>query len=194
MTARRLRPAAGLLVALAMFAGGTFHAAGSARGPKPQPEVAAADIAQRIHRLVNAERWKHRLPALAWDAKLAAIAAAHSRDMAQRNNLSHDSPEGHGFDHRYRQGGYRCAVRIGRTVHTGAENIALGRLYNSVTRRDGVADYDWNSAQDIARRTVNGWMESPGHRENLLTPHWRRQGIGVEIGPGNQVYITQNFC
>jgi uncharacterized protein YkwD len=37
-------------------------------------------------------------------------------------------------------------------------------------------------------------MHSARHRENILTPHWRHQGIGVEIGSGNQVYITQNFC
>ncbi len=37
-------------------------------------------------------------------------------------------------------------------------------------------------------------MKSPGHRENILTPHWKREGIGVEIAPDDNVYITQNFC
>jgi uncharacterized protein YkwD len=39
-------------------------------------------------------------------------------------------------------------------------------------------------------------MSSPGHRENILTPYWRDEGIGIEVesSPGNKIYITQNFC
>lgn len=176
-------PVAVLLLALAR--------PGVAAGPPP---IDAADLAQRIHAYVNAERARRGLEALAWDPKLARIARQHSRDMAERNYLSHDSPEGHGFDHRYRAAGYHCAVRVGQVVHAGAENIALGRLYNSMRIVNGVAAYDWNSALQIARRVVDGWMDSRGHRQNLLAPHWRREGIGVEIHPGNKVYVTQNFC
>jgi len=183
-----------LFAVVFLIPGGMPAEARDARQPDPQPAVSAADLAQRIHKLVNAERIKHDLPALAWDAALARIALNHSRDMAHRNYLSHDSPEGHDFGARYRQAGYTCQIQIGHVVHTGAENIALGRLYNSVTRKNGIDDYDWNSPQKIARLIVDGWMDSPGHRENILTPHWRHQGIGVEIGPGNQIYITQNFC
>jgi uncharacterized protein YkwD len=194
MTPRRQMLAILMIAAVLLGVGCAPAHARDARQPKPQPAVNAADVAQRIHKLVNVERKKHKLPALAWDAALARIAANHSRDMARRNYLSHDSPEGHGFNHRYRQGGYTCEVRVGRIIYTGAENVALGRLYNSVTTRNGVAYYDWNSPATIARKTVDGWMQSTGHRENILTPHWRRQGIGVEIGSDNQVYVTQNFC
>jgi uncharacterized protein YkwD len=45
----------------------------------------------------------------------------------------------------------------------------------------------------LATETVNGWMNSPGHRINILTPHFQSEGIGVSIS-GNQVYLTQNFC
>ena len=87
-------------------------------------------------------------------------------------------------------------IRVGKMVYTGAENIALGHLYNSMTTENGIAYYDWNTAQEIARRTVDGWMNSPGHRENILTPYWRHEGIGIafESGSGNRIYITQNFC
>jgi uncharacterized protein YkwD len=183
-----------LIAAVLLDAGCAPAPVREAPEPKPQLAVSAADVAQRIHKLVNAERKKHGLPALAWDAALARIAAGHSRDMARRNYLGHDSPEGHDLIHRYKQGGYECEIRVGRVIHTGAENVALGRLYDSVTRRNGVAFYDWNSPQAIARKTVDGWMQSTGHRENILTPHWRRQGIGVEIGSDNRVLITQNFC
>ncbi|MBS1128555.1 MAG: serine protease, partial [Nitrospirae bacterium] len=39
-----------------------------------------------------------------------------------------------------------------------------------------------------------GWMNSQGHRKNILTPHWLNQGIGVFISTDDTVYITQNFC
>ena len=116
--------------------------------------------------------------------------------MQSRNYLSHDSPEGKGFSYRYRQGGYVCEIRVGSFTYIGAENVALSHLYNSMTREDGIAYYNWNSPQEIAQRTVSGWMNSPGHRKNILEPHWRHEGIGVRIEttPGNKIYITQNFC
>lgn len=183
-----------LCLAVGMVPGGAQAIGPADPRPASPPKIDAVDLARRIHTHVNEERARHGLAALAWDAKLARIAGQHSRDMAKRNYLSHDSPEGRGFDDRYRQAGYSCAVRVGRVVHAGAENIALGRLYNSMRTRNGVAEYDWNSAGQIARRVVDGWMDSRGHRKNILTPHWRREGIGVEVHPDNKVYVTQNFC
>jgi uncharacterized protein YkwD len=162
--------------------------------PKPQPEISAVELAQRIHLLINKERARHRLGALAWDAALADIAAGHSRDMARRNYFSHDTPEGRGFPDRYRRGGYRCEIRIGDVIYGGAENIALGRLYNSATIIDGVKYPQWNSMQQIARKTVDGWMHSAGHRHNILTSYWRHEGVGIEILRDNKVLITQDFC
>ena len=180
----------------ASLALGAAHPNAIAQRQKPKPTVVAANLAQRIHAQINMERKKHGLTALAWSNDLSRIAEKHSRDMLSRNYLSHDSPEGQGFSHRYRQGGYDCEIRVGSFVYIGAENIALSHLYNSMTREDGVAYYNWNSPQEIAQRTVSGWMNSPGHRKNILTPHWRHEGIGVEIetAPGNKIYITQNFC
>lgn len=194
MTPRRQMRAISMIAALLRGIGCAPMPVEEPREPKAQPAVSAADVAQRIHKLVNAERRKHGLPALAWDARLAEIASNHSRDMAQRNYLGHDSPEGHGLMHRYKRAGYNCEVRVGQVIHTGAENVALGRLYDLVTRGNGLATLDWNSPQAIARLTVEGWLKSPRHRENILFPHWTREGIGVEIAPGNRVLITQNFC
>jgi uncharacterized protein YkwD len=192
---RRVASFLALLLAAVVFVPCTVWTAGPvARQQKPQPTINAADLAQRIHAQINEQRAGHGLAALSWNATLARIAERHSRDMAERNYLSHDSPEGRSFVDRYRQGGFSCQVRIGREIHAGAENIALGRLYNSATIENGVTYYDWNSAQQIARRAVDGWMRSPGHRKNILTPYWQREGIGVEVRPDNKVYITQNFC
>lgn len=185
-------PAAALLTAFLVLAAAPLDAA--ARQQKPQPVVEPVDLAKRIHALINSQRKKHGLQPLSWDETLTRIAAKHSQDMSKRNYLGHDTPEGKNFSDRYRQDKYSCEIRIGNMLHGGSENIALSRLYNSSTTENNTTYYDWNSAQQIATRTVDGWMKSPGHRKNILTPHWRREGIGIKIGPGNRVYITQNFC
>jgi uncharacterized protein YkwD len=191
--ARSLRVVVILAAALTLC---TTYTDAPARQQKPKPRVEAADLAKRLHTQVNKERKKRGLAALAWSDALSRIAAKHSRDMANRNYLSHDSPEGKDFSFRYQQGGYVCVIRVGKMVYAGAENIALSHLYNSMTTENGIAYYNWNSAQEIIQKTVDGWMNSPGHRENILMPYWQHEGIGIEIesSPGNKIYITQNFC
>ena len=190
---RILRVVVILAVTLALC---TSNIDAMARQQKPKPTVETADLARRLHAQINKVRKKHGLAALAWSDALSRIAAQHSRDMANRNYLSHDSPEGKDFSFRYRQGGYVCVIRVGKMVYAGAENIALSHLYNSMTTENGISYYNWNSAQEIAQRTVDGWMNSPGHRKNILIPHWQHEGIGIEIegSPGYKIYITQNFC
>jgi len=147
-----------------------------------------------IHGLINRERLAENFAPLAWDASLAAVAHGHSADMARRSYFSHDSPEGEDFEARYRKGQYKCALRTGNVIHLGAENLARGSLYASVTTRNGVEYFDWNSEEKIASTTVRGWMASPGHRANILTAYWRHEGIGIVIAPDRKVYVTQNFC
>lgn len=191
---RRRSPAAlAWLLAAGMCAAGAASAPGPARAQKPPP-VSATSLERKIHDLVNRERRAQNIKPLAWDARLAAVARGHSGDMAKRDYFSHQSPEGEGFDGRYSRARYRCALRTGDTVHAGAENIARGNLYASVTTRNGVQYFDWNSESRIARTTTEGWMASPGHRANILAPHWKHEGIGVVIAPDRRVYITQNFC
>ncbi len=161
---------------------------------KPQPRVSAADLEQRVHALINKERKGKGLPSLAWDERLSRIARKHSEDMARRRYFSHDSPEGHGFSTRYSNAGYVCAVRDGRYTYTGAENIFQNNLYDRIITMNGVKYYDWNQPEEIAETTVKGWMKSTGHRKNILTPQWGKEGIGVHITPDGKVYITQNFC
>ena len=161
---------------------------------KRQPIVTTADLEQRIHDRINAVRKGQGLPALLFDRKLAAIARNHSTDMSKRGYFSHSSPEGRDFTYRYRQAGYTCAVARGTVIYGGAENIALNNLYRSVTIIDGRSYHDWSSAAAIAESTVEGWMNSSGHRKNILAPQWSCEGIGVHIGSDDRVLITQNFC
>ncbi len=160
----------------------------------PQPKLSAARLEKQIHTLINRERQKHGLSQLEWDDALADIGRKHSKDMTLKNYFDHNSPEGHDFSYRYRREGYQCSVRVGNAIYLGAENIALNNQYASVTTVNGEDFYDWNSQDTIAQTTVQGWMNSPGHRKNILTPHWRREGIGVVLGPDGKIDITQNFC
>jgi uncharacterized protein YkwD len=177
----------------------------SCAGPRPvpsdripaertKPRINVEELETRIHALINKERRNHGLSSLSWNSALSKIAGKHSRDMAKRKYFDHQSPEGHGFSDRYKKGGYSCSVPVKATIYTGAENIFQNNLYDRVVYVNGAARYDWNSMQKIAETTVQGWMKSPGHRKNILTPHWRSEGIGVSIAPDDKVYITQNFC
>ena len=174
------------------------HSSEDARGKtyarQSQPRIGIDELENRIHALINNERAKHDLSTLAWDDTLGRISRKHSQDMAKRNYFSHDSPEGHDFSYRYGQDGYSCAVRWQSVIYTGAENIFQNNRYDSITTINGVKYYDWNSEGKIAETTVEGWMNSSGHRKNILTPHWKKEGIGVAIAPGNEIYITENFC
>jgi len=179
---------------IVLAAGHVQAAPGTSPRQLPKPDLSAEALAKQIHSYINEERTRHKLSILSWDGALAGIARRHSLDMAQRDYLAHDTPEGRSFVDRYREGAYDCQIPVRNEILLGAENIALGRLYNSVTHIDGVPYFNWNTSQQIARKTVDGWMKSPGHRKNILTPYWKREGIGIEIRPGNKVYITQNFC
>jgi len=142
-------------------------------------------IEKNIHELINVERKKKGLSPLGLDARLSRIARAHSSDMTSKGYFSHFSPEGKDFSHRYETGGYDCRVSRGETIYLGAENIFNIRFTGSIKE------------EQVARDTVKGWMNSPGHRKNILTPHWGQEGIGVSIGRDRQmvvIYITQNFC
>jgi len=185
------------LLLLLLAACQTTHptvSSGQLQSEQPKPAISVSDLEKRIHAMINRERSAHGLPPLAWDKALSRIARGHSKDMAGRGYFSHDSPEGQDFLFRYRDQGYTCALRMGNTIHTGAENIALNSLYRSITTINGVAYHDWNTTEQIALTTVQGWMNSPGHRKNILTPYWRNQGIGVFLSPDDKIFITQNFC
>ena len=164
------------------------------RPQKTKPALGIAQLEKEIHILINKERKKHHLSALAWNDALSAIARKHSSDMAKRNYFSHFSPEGHDFSYRYEQEGYSCALPADGRIYLGAENIFQNNLYDRIVYVNDAAYYEWNTMAKIADTTVQGWMNSPGHRKNILTPHWKSEGIGVVISPDDKVYITQNFC
>jgi len=138
-----------------------------------------------VHRLINIEREKRGLKALAYDEKLADVARAHSRDMQSRGYFSHDTPEGLDPTDRANKAGYVCRYKVFNVIYNGiAENIHMQKT-RSITF--------WESPESIAKSAVEGWMDSIGHKQNIVNGNYRSEGIGVSIS-GFSIYVTQNFC
>jgi uncharacterized protein YkwD len=160
-----------------------------------QPVVRAASLEKRIHDLINAERKARKLKALRSDSRLSSIAEGHSEDMGRRNFFSHVNPDGEDPTARGKRAGYTCRKESGRRISAGlAENIYQGNLYSSVRIRGNERTYDWNTEEEIATESVRIWMNSPGHRRNILETSYDRSGIGVSISRDSKVFVTQVFC
>jgi uncharacterized protein YkwD len=160
-----------------------------------QPQIEISALEQRVHKLINQERTSRKLPALTFAAKLAQIARNHSEDMARRKFFGHVNPDGQDPTARGKDAGYTCLrpVSDSQFVIGLAENIFQGNLYSGVHTRGVEQSYDWNSADQIAEESVKAWMNSPGHRQNILDTH-ERAGIGISISMDDEVLITQVFC
>jgi uncharacterized protein YkwD len=166
-----------------------------------RPVIDITSLEKQIHNLINDERRKNGLTGISWDDKLASIARGHSQDMANRGYFSHYDLEGHDIAYRYEKAAYTCSIYYKtdpdgtQWYATGAENIFQNNLYDTVYYINGIpTSYDWNNQDKIATSTVQGWMNSPGHRENILTSYWMNEGIGIAISSDDKVYITEDFC
>jgi len=163
------------------------------------PAFDACALERQVHGLINEERRKQGLDVVEWNGALSSIALAYSKDMASRSFFSHYSPEGAGFSDRYAAAGFECSVEAGGYVYMGGENLFRNSLFSTATYTEvhgtvQSVEYDWTPMESIAQSIVAGWMESPGHRKNILEPHWESEGIGVAVASDYKVYITENFC
>lgn len=167
--------------------------------PSPGQRGSDAWIGQletSIHELVNQERRNFGLIALAHDLELAGIARSHSRDMVTSGFFEHTNLTGQVPTDRADAAGYDCIEQEGNFIYTGiAENIFSGWLYSSTTRIGLISTRHYRSLAEIADVVVDGWMNSPGHRQNILTPRYKKEGIGIAVNPDTEaVLVTQNFC
>jgi uncharacterized protein YkwD len=110
--------------------------------------------------LVNGERARFGEGALIEDARLANAAMGHSRDMDARHYFEHVSPGGQTLLMRVRASGFIPGGRVGYEL---GENIAWGTLWLGTPRS-----------------IVKAWMNSPGHRANILNRSYRYTGIGID--------------
>jgi uncharacterized protein YkwD len=161
------------------------------------PYIDPAALEARIHELINVQRQQNGLSTISYDPFLADIARGHSYDMVLRNFFEHENPDGKNARGRGEAAGYPCVRDFGTYFTSGiSENLYQGYRYHSyLTAPNGtIMAYNWSSVDYIANQAVNGWMNSQGHRENILDYHFQQEGIGVSFSSDDKIYVTENFC
>jgi uncharacterized protein YkwD len=138
-----------------------------------------SNIAWRIYDLINQQRKQNGVESLAVDSGVTDAAIGHSVNMARRNIFSHVI-DGKGPDDRLREQ---------NVTFTGwGENIVYDWCQTN-------GQPSWNVA-GFAQESVTRWMNSPGHRRNILNPNFNYTGIGVaaiERDGRGYIYATQVF-
>ena len=128
-------------------------------------------IESEIIRLVNVERARHGLPALAVSGQLNFAADLHSRDMAARRTMAHE-------------------------LYGTAQPLPTDRL-DAAGYDDWTYSYAWGEnvayGYGSAAAVLNAWMNSPGHRANILGSSFTEIGVSVRAGSNGILYFTQVF-
>ncbi len=134
-----------------------------------EKNLSVREIEQITFKLANEQRAAQHLPPVIWDKDVARIARLHSENMAKNNFFSHKGLDGLMVNNRADLLGIRRWRAIG-------ENIAFNRGY-----------------ENPAEFTVECWMKSDSHRENLLDNRWKESAIGVTVSSDGSFYFTQVF-
>lgn len=174
------------------------------QAPLPNPpastEVFDLDqLEQSIHQLVNKQRSRNRLDPLNWNDALSELARAHSADMLERDYFSHNSPGGQTPADRADQAGFDCTIVKDGSQRVGiGENIITTYSFHSyeISESGGTetVKYNWKSSAELAEEIVSTWMNSSGHRRNILSSDYIQEGLGAVAGKDQKIYVTQNFC
>lgn len=127
--------------------------------------TAVSSYEQRVANLVNMERQRNGLKALALDNAISEVARTKSKDMATNNYFGHTSPT-------YGSAG-DMLNKFGITWSAWGENIASG--------------------QKTPEEVMDAWMNSPSHRENILSPNFAFIGVGYYTDSNGKAYWTQMF-
>ncbi len=136
--------------------------------PAVTPQLLAqSDFQAQLLQLLNAERQKIGAPPLRISSQLAQAAQRHADDMAKNNFLSHEGSDGSTMESRIQETGYAFSAI--------AENVAGG--------------------QPTPESVIQTWLNSSGHRRNMLNPEYTEIGIGYATNSSSQYthYWTQVF-
>jgi uncharacterized protein YkwD len=128
--------------------------------------VETMDYEHRLFLLMNQIRQKRGLRLLMPSRVLGEVARAHSRDMSAGNFFSHIHPDGSGPKERLERAGFAWRAF--------GENIGCG--------------------QDSPEKILDTWMNSPGHRETILSPLYSEVGVGLVRGGECRIYWTALFA
>ncbi len=121
--------------------------------------------AEAVLNLVNAERKKQGLQSLTLSTKLTNVATMKAKDMAVNNYFDHNSPT-YGSP-------FQMMQKYGISYHAAGENIAAG--------------------QRTPEEVMQAWMNSSGHRANILNSSYTQLGVGYYKGGSYGVYWVQEF-
>lgn len=135
-----------------------------------------SELEDNIHEDINEVRSQRGLERLSYNDNLVEVARYHSADMANSSYFAHDSPSGESMTDRYDKFNVDSCGWKG-------ENIFM------------IEDYITRNLTELSNKIVNGWMNSKGHRENILTEEFDSEAIGVyRTEDTDDFYVTQNFC
>lgn len=118
----------------------------------------------KAFQLLNADRAANGLPTLKVNMNLVHLAENYGQDMINRNYFSHYNPEG--------QSPFDRMTQAGISYRYAGENLAI------------------NSSVPAAE---NAFMNSSGHRANILSPNYTEVGVGVRKDAAGSVYVVQEF-
>ncbi|MEO3817914.1 CAP domain-containing protein [Plantactinospora sp. B24E8] len=118
----------------------------------------------QVLEIVNRERTANGCDPVVMNSQLAEAARLHSQDQGEHTNMSHTGSDGSDFVERAREAGYASPI---------GENVAMG--------------------YPTAAAVMDGWMNSSGHRANILNCDAKAMGVGVATGADGRLYWTQVF-
>lgn len=129
------------------------------------PDISEKNFEAQVVKLVNQERAKAGLKPLTHNWELSRVARYKSMDMRDRGYFSHTSPT-YGSP-------FTMMKNFGIRSSSAGENIAQG--------------------QSTPQAVVTSWMNSPGHRANILSTNYTQIGVGYAAGGSGRHYWTQMF-
>lgn len=160
------------------FTPGSFRGHGPAQQVMDRENIDQALLNAALFFATNAERLRHKLPPFQSSRALTQSAFQHSRDMALQGFFSHQNLK----DAAKRTPWKRMAAQ-GVSGGRWAENIAIHNARGA-------------TYLDAADALLSQWMNSPGHRSNILNPKLTYLGCGAHFCRSEkmQIYATQNFA
>ncbi|HUF51118.1 MAG TPA: CAP domain-containing protein [Longimicrobiales bacterium] len=146
--------------------------------PSREPAPVAPPVAMRREELAkavlvesNRARTAQGLPELAAHASLDRAAMQYAEELAERRTLSHQSPV---------RGRETLSLRVE------AEGVRWRNLGENLASMSGLN-------VSVPRQTIEMWLNSPGHRSNMLDAGYSESGVGVARGEDGLWYVVQIY-
>ena len=124
-------------------------------------------IELQVHEIVNRERISRHIPELNWSEALAGEARRHAARIANGRFFSHQDPVRGDIDIRLNKSGIEW-IRCGENLYEG-------------------------DSGNLARDAVKTWLESSGHRKNMLDSKFSETGVGIAVRKDKTIVVVQEY-